>query len=144
MNLDFSKEDEKFREEVKSFISSNLDKDTARKVEEGLPVDKEATQLWQKSLSKEGWLAPGWPKDEGGPGWSLTQRYIFDEECGIACAPRTIPFGVTMVGPVIIKYGTEAQKKNIYQKFFPVMIGGARVIQNQVQGQIWHLFQPKQ
>ena len=87
-----------------------------KRVEEGLVISKESTQEWQKKLASKGWLAPGWPKEYGGTGWSLTQRYIFDEECGEASTPRTIPFGVTMVGPVIIKYGTEDQKKKYLPK----------------------------
>ena len=109
MNLNFSEEDQKFKTEVRSFIQENLNKETAKRVEEGLSISKESTQEWQKKLASKGWLAPGWPKEYGGTGWSLTQRYIFDEECGVASTPRTIPFGVTMVGPVIIKYGTEEQ-----------------------------------
>ena len=116
MNLDFSDKDQIFREEVKSFIEDNLNKETARRIGEGLPVSKEDTQEWQIKLSKKGWMAPNWPKEYGGTGWSLTQRYIFDEECGAASTPRTIPFGVTMVGPVIIKYGTEEQKKKYLPK----------------------------
>ena len=116
MNLNFSEEDQKFKTEVRSFIQENLNKETAKRVEEGLSISKESTQEWQKKLASKGWLAPGWPKEYGGTGWSLTQRYIFDEECGVASTPRTIPFGVTMVGPVIIKYGTEEQKKKYLPK----------------------------
>ena len=116
MNLNFSEKDQKFKTEVRSFIEENLNKETAKRVEEGLPISKEATQEWQKKLASKGWLAPGWGKEYGGTGWSLTQRYIFDEECGSASTPRTIPFGVTMVGPVIIKYGTEEQKKKYLPK----------------------------
>ena len=116
MNLNFSEKDQKFKTEVRSFIEENLNKETAKRVEEGLPISKEATQEWQKKLASKGWLAPGWAKEYGGTGWSLTQRYIFDEECGAASTPRTIPFGVTMVGPVIIKYGTEEQKKKYLPK----------------------------
>ena len=116
MNLNFSEEDQKFKTEVRSFIQENLNKETAKRVEEGLSISKESTLEWQKKLASKGWLAPGWPKEYGGTGWSLTQRYIFDEECGVASTPRTIPFGVTMVGPVIIKYGTEEQKKKYLPK----------------------------
>ena len=116
MNLNFSEKDQKFKTEVRSFIEENLNKETAKRVEEGLSISKEATQEWQKKLASKGWLAPGWDKEYGGTGWSLTQRYIFDEECGAASTPRTIPFGVTMVGPVIIKYGTEEQKKKYLPK----------------------------
>ena len=60
-------------------------------------------------------MAPNWPKEYGGTGWSVTQRYIFDEECGAASAPSAaLPFGVTMVAPVIIKFGTQRNKKKLY------------------------------
>ena len=72
---------------------------------------QEILTAWQKKLEDRGWLAPNWPKEYGGTGWSVTQRYIFDEECGAASAPSALPFGVTMVAPVIIKFGTEEQKK---------------------------------
>ena len=65
---------------------------------------------WQNKLYEKGWIAPSWPKEYGGIDWTVTQRYIFDEECGNASAPGVLPFGVTMVAPVIIKYGTKEQK----------------------------------
>ena len=116
MNLDFDEKDKVFKKDVKIFIEKNLSKETAKRVEEGLPINKEATQEWQEKLSSKGWLAPGWPQEHGGPGWSLTQRYIFDQECGMANTPRIVPFGVTMVGPVLIKYGTDMQKKEYLPK----------------------------
>ena len=101
MNLKFSEEDLKFKEEVKGFIDKNLDKNTQKKIDLGQHLHKEELVAWQKKLEEKGWLAPNWPKEYGGTEWSVTQRYIFDEECGAASAPSALPFGVTMVAPVI-------------------------------------------
>lgn len=110
MNLIFSQEDLKFKEEVKDFIIKNLDKNTQKKIIDGHHLSKDDLVNWQKKLHEKGWMAPNWPKEYGGTGWSITQRYIFDEECGAAAAPSALPFGVTMVAPVIIKFGTDLQK----------------------------------
>jgi len=110
MNLDFSKEDLKFKNEVRDFINKNLNPNTQKKIEEGHHITKEDMMEWQKKLYEKGWIAPSWPKEYGGTDWTLTQRYIFDEECGAASAPSVLPFGVTMVAPVIIKYGSKEQK----------------------------------
>ena len=110
MNLKFSQEDIKIKEEVKDFIMQNLDKNTQKKINNGHHLSKDDLVNWQKKLFEKGWMAPNWPEEYGGTGWSITQRYIFDEECGAAAAPSALPFGVTMVAPVIIKFGTKEQK----------------------------------
>jgi len=115
MNLTFSQEDLKFKEEVKDFISKNLDRTIQKKINNGHHISKDDLVNWQKKLYEKGWMAPNWPKEYGGTGWSITQRYIFDEECGAAAAPSALPFGVTMVAPVIIKFGTDKQK----EKYLP-------------------------
>jgi hypothetical protein len=79
-------------------------------VAEGHHLTKEDMLEWQNKLYEKGWMAPSWAKEYGGTDWTVTQRYIFDEECGAASAPSVLPFGVTMVAPVIIKYGTKEQK----------------------------------
>ena len=74
-------------------------------------ITKEAHIQWQKSLAKKGWLAPNWPEEYGGPGFTQSQKYIFNVEMGRAGVPHTIPFGPTMVAPVIMKFGSPEQKK---------------------------------
>ena len=118
MNLKFSEEDLKFKKEVKDFIDKNLDKNTQKKIDLGQHLHKEELVVWQKKLEEKGWLAPNWPKEYGGTEWSVTQRYIFDEECGAASAPSALPFGVTMVAPVIIKFGTKEQKDFYLPKIY--------------------------
>jgi alkylation response protein AidB-like acyl-CoA dehydrogenase len=66
---------------------------------------------WHAILNARGWLASHWPEQYGGPGWSTVQKFIFENECALAHAPRILPFGLSMLGPVLIKYGSEAQKR---------------------------------
>jgi alkylation response protein AidB-like acyl-CoA dehydrogenase len=111
MNLDLSPELRAFRDEVRAFVRAELPADIRDKVHRGLHLGKDDFLRWQKILYKKGWVAPGWPKEHGGTGWSPMQRYIFDDEIGKCGAPRVIPFGLVMVAPVIMKFGTEAQKR---------------------------------
>jgi hypothetical protein len=73
-------------------------------------LDREDYLTWQRILNDKGWLAPSWPAEYGGTGWTAVQKHIFEEELAFAEAPRVIPFGVTMVGPVVIAFGSDAQK----------------------------------
>ena len=112
MELAFSAEETAFGETVERFVRDNLPPAMAAKVRDGLPLTKEDHQVWQRLLNKQGWGAPIWPKEAGGPGWSAAQRYIFDEVCGRLDAPQQLPFGLNMVGPVIYTFGTEEQKRH--------------------------------
>lgn len=118
MDLNLSEEDLAFKKEVKDFIESNLTKDVKKRVSDGIRPEKKDIINWQILLNSKGWLAPGWPKKFGGSDWTPSQRYIFDEEVAMANAPQIVPFGVTMVGPVIIEYGTPEQKT----KFLPKIL----------------------
>ena len=120
MDLSFSKEDEAFRQEVRSFIEEAYTPEMRAKHARSKHgyIDKESHIKWQKALGKKGWLAPNWPVEFGGPGFSVSQKYIFDVEMGRAGVPHTIPFGPTMCAPVIMKFGTDEQKK----KFLPDML----------------------
>lgn len=110
MNIHFTPEEQAFRQEVQAFLRSNLPDDLARKVRLGRRLAKSDHQRWQRILSEQGWYAVNWPAEHGGTGWSVVQKHIFDEECAAAGAPRVVSFGVNMVAPVIIKFGTPAQK----------------------------------
>ena len=70
-------------------------------------------ERWHAILNERGWLAVTWPVEHGGTGWSAVERHIFEEECALANAPRIVPFGLNMLGPVLIKFGSEAQQKEI-------------------------------
>jgi len=110
MNVNYTAEELAFRDEVRAFLSAELPRDISQKVKLGKHLSKEDHQRWQKILSKKGWYALNWPVEYGGTGWSPVEKHIFDEECAAFGAPRVVPFGVNMVAPVIIKFGTEAQK----------------------------------
>ena len=110
MDLEFTDELRDFRREVRAFIEDRLPRDIRTKVQRFLTLGKEDYLHWQDILAEKGWLVSSWPVEYGGPGWSPLQRYIFEEEMGRANAPRIIPFGPRMVGPVIYTFGSDAQK----------------------------------
>ncbi|TDF82323.1 acyl-CoA dehydrogenase family protein [Pseudomonas sp. H9] len=110
MDIDYTPGELEFREQVRDFLSSHLPHDIASKVRLGKHLSKADHQRWQRILAAQGWYAANWPVEYGGTGWSVVQRHIFDEACAAAGAPRLIAFGVNMVAPVIIKFGTPAQK----------------------------------
>lgn len=113
MDLNFSPAENAFRDEVRQFLADKLPEEIARKGREGRDFVKDDMERWHAILNKKGWLAVTWPKDCGGPGWTPVERHIFEEETARACAPRIVPFGLNMLGPVLIKFGTEAQKAAI-------------------------------
>ncbi len=119
MNLEFSPDEIAFREEVRTFIEENYPKDLAGK---GTREDlsREEFLAWHKILHRKGWVAPAWPKEYGGTGWTATQRYIWSEENARVDAIMPLPFGMAMVGPVIYTFGTEEQKK----RFLPRILSG--------------------
>ena len=107
MNLDFSPEDVAFREEVRAFIAENYPKDLRAKQESGEPLGRDDYLAWHKVLAKKGWVAPSWPKEHGGTDWTPTQKYIWSEEQARADTIAVLPFGVSMLAPVIYTFGTE-------------------------------------
>lgn len=109
MNLDFTPEEEAFREEVREFLKEKLPKRLSEKVRTGQNLTKADMEEWHAILNDRGWLANHWPKEWGGTGWSVMQRFIFETETAIAHAPRVVPFGLSMLAPVLIKYGSEEQ-----------------------------------
>ena len=111
MDLRFTPEENAFREEVRAFIKANLPDDIRRKMIEGRRLVKDDFVRWQRILNQKGWAVPHWPKEWGGTGWTPIQQYIYLEEREKAPAPDPIAFGTQMVGPVIIAFGNEAQKK---------------------------------
>jgi alkylation response protein AidB-like acyl-CoA dehydrogenase len=110
MNLHDTSEDLAFRAEVRAFVDAHLPADIRDAVLQFRRVEREDYVRWQKVLHGRGWGAPGWPKEYGGTGWNTRQRAIFEEECFVAGAPRQMPFGLSMVGPVIMAFGTPEQK----------------------------------
>ena len=111
MNLAFGEEDIAFRQEVRSFLAECLPDDIRERCARGFIVGSEDLKRWHKILNQQGWMAPNWPLEYGGTGWTLTQKYIAAREFTSAGAPLPT-FGVTMLGPVLIAFGNDAQKRH--------------------------------
>ena len=121
MDLEFTPAEEAFREEVRAFYATQLPARLAEKIRLGRHLDKHEQEEWHAILNRRGWLVPHWPTEWGGTGWSVVERYIFDLESSLANAPRVLPFGVNMLAPVLLKYGSEAQKAH----WLPRMLDGS-------------------
>jgi alkylation response protein AidB-like acyl-CoA dehydrogenase len=103
-----------FRAEVRAFVRANLPDDIGRKVaQERMDLPRDDQQRWHKILRAKGWACPGWPKEQGGPGFSDDQRYVFERELALGNAPRSMIYGEGMLGPTVMAYGTDAQKRQI-------------------------------
>jgi pimeloyl-CoA dehydrogenase large subunit len=111
MDLRFTPEENAFRDEVRTFLRAALPESIRRKMIEGRRLAKEDLVGWQRILNAKGWAVPHWPVEWGGTNWSPVRQYIYREELQQAPAPDPLPFGVNMVGPVIIAFGSEAQKR---------------------------------
>lgn len=112
MDISFSHEHEIFRDEVKDFLSTALNSELLEGSAAcpGMFMDYKINMQWHKILYEKGWVAPAWPKEYGGTGWDLTQRYIWTTEASLANAPSTAPMGLGMCGPMLIGHGTDEQK----------------------------------
>ena len=111
MDLAFTPEELKFRDEIRAWVKEHLPQDIASKVHKAQRLTRDDMQRWARILGKQGWLGYGWPKQFGGPGWTAVQKHLFEEECAMAGAPRIVPFGPVMVAPVIMAYGNAEQQK---------------------------------
>jgi alkylation response protein AidB-like acyl-CoA dehydrogenase len=118
MDLNFTAEETAFREQVRNFMQEKLPGDIRRKVLGGLIIERDDYVRWQRILHEHGWGAPAWPQQFGGTGWNATEQYIFEEESAAAGAPRAVPFGLKMVAPVIMAFGSPAQQ----QRFLPKIL----------------------
>ncbi len=118
MDLNYSPEELAFRDEVRSWLQANLPQELKRKVETHAHLSREDLLRWHRILAQKGWVAPAWPKEWGGTGWSVVQRYLFEEECGYAGTPPLIPFGLSMCGPVLHKFGSDEQKKRFLPRIY--------------------------
>jgi alkylation response protein AidB-like acyl-CoA dehydrogenase len=116
MRFQFSAEQLAFQQQVEEFLAANLPSQIAAKVRNGASVSKDELTEWTRILNAQGWAAPNWPVAYGGTGWNLTYRHIFDVACRKFHAPALSGFGFNMVGPAIIKYGSEAQKAEFLPK----------------------------
>lgn len=122
MDMEFSSEDLAFREEVREFLATSLPdhlRDGARRTP-GVFVEPDIGMEWHRILNERGWVAPHWPKEDGGTGWTPTQKFIFEKECALAGAPGISILGLRLVGPVICAFGTPEQK----ERFLPKILSG--------------------
>ncbi|OEZ92251.1 acyl-CoA dehydrogenase family protein [Duganella phyllosphaerae] len=110
MDLSYTAADLAFRDKVRAFLAANLPPDLQKKVRNHVRLTRNDYVRWHQIAARQGWSAPGWPVEHGGPGWTPTQRHIWEEECGRAGTPQILPFGVNMVAPVIMAFGSAAQK----------------------------------
>lgn len=113
MHLELSPEDQAFRQEVRDFIAGHLTEAMrqGQSLTTSMYPEPEVSLPWQRALNAKGWLVPLWPAEWGGTGWTALQRFIFETECALAGAPLVHPMGVRLVGPVLLKFGTEVQKR---------------------------------
>ena len=118
MDLNYSVEELAFRDEVRSWLNANLPADLKDKVAAYQHLSKDDLLRWHRILSKQGWVAPAWPREWGGTGWNLVQRYIFEEELGYTGSPPLVPFGLSMCAPVLLRFGTEEQKKRFLPRIY--------------------------
>ncbi|MBM3604440.1 MAG: pimeloyl-CoA dehydrogenase large subunit [Alphaproteobacteria bacterium] len=110
MDMRFSPDELAFRDQVRAFLQDELDPGLARKVRLHQHLTKAEMEGWHEKLNARGWLAGNWPLEFGGAGWSAIQRHIFEEESARAHAPRVVPFGIAMLGPVLQKFGSPDQQ----------------------------------
>jgi len=117
MRLAFNDEELAFQREVRDWLAANMPSEVAEESRRSRTshVSKERLLQWQKKLAGKGWLCPNWPKEYGGPGWNSTQKFIFEMEMARADSPYLSSFSIKMVAPVLMKYGSAAQK----QRFLP-------------------------
>ncbi|MEZ5661226.1 MAG: acyl-CoA dehydrogenase family protein [Burkholderiaceae bacterium] len=118
MDLSFSAEEQAFREEVRSWLAENVPAESRRKVLDYEELTKDELVQWHKILANKGWVAPHWPLEWGGTDWTPAQKHIFDEECGLIGTPPIAPFGPVMCGSVLLRFGTEEQKKRFLPRIY--------------------------
>ncbi|SHJ30508.1 Acyl-CoA dehydrogenase [Shimia gijangensis] len=120
MDLNYTDEQQAFRAEVRDWLAETLPREMSEKVRLGKRLTKQDSESWHAMLNARGWLAPNWPKEYGGAEWDAVQRQIFEDECCRAHAPRIVPFGLSMLAPVLMAFGSEEQ----CQRFLPRILSG--------------------
>jgi alkylation response protein AidB-like acyl-CoA dehydrogenase len=118
MDLRFTPEERAFQAEVRAFFEHEYPADILEKRRRGQTLDKEDLQRGERALAARGWLAVDWPMEFGGTGWTVTEKYLFDEELERAGAPSVVPMGLLYVAPVIQRFGSDAQK----ERFLPPIL----------------------
>ncbi len=111
-----------FLEEVRAFLSEQLTNDLriAGRETVGTHSDIASCRIWHQRLNEKGWIAPRWPAEYGGTGWSPEKQIIFERECAVNDAPILFAGGVRSVGPLLIEMGTPQQR----EKYLPKILSG--------------------
>ncbi len=112
MDFNFTQDELAFRDAVRVFLRDHLPRDLQDKVRQHRRLGKQDYVRWHKIVAAQGWAGGNWPPEYGGAGWSPVRRHIWDEQCALAAAPPLLPFGLNMVGPVIMAFGSEQQKRH--------------------------------
>lgn len=120
MNLTWTPQERQFREAVRAFAEAKLPPDIRDKVLRHQRLERDDYVRWHNILADQGWGAPNWPVEHGGTGWNALQRLIFEVECFKAGAPRLLPFGLSMIGPVLMKYGSAEQQARLLPRMLRV------------------------
>lgn len=120
MDLSFSPQELAFQAEVRRFLQDHLPSDIAERVAHGTGPTREDMERWHAILNEKGWLGGAWPPAHGGCGWGPIEQHIFEEECALAHAPRIVPFGLKMLAPVLMAFGTAAQQ----EEYLPRILDG--------------------
>ena len=110
MDLRYAPEELAFRDEVRGWLEAHLPADIRDKVVHYHGLSKADYTRWHKILADKGWSVPHWPQAWGGTGWNITQRFLYDEQFGLAGAPMLPPFGPSMCASVLLRFGTAEQK----------------------------------
>ncbi len=118
MDLRYSEAELAFAAEVRAFFANDYPQDILAKRRRGQSLAKSDLQRSERALSDRGWLAANWPPEHGGTGWSVTEKYLFDEELERAGAAPIVPMGVIYVAPVLYTFGSEEQKR----RFLPEIL----------------------
>ena len=115
MDLNLSTNDQAFQNEVRTFLKENLTEEflEAGRLTPAVRSPIGPARRWAKVLASKGWLCHPWPTEFGGPGWNAVQKYIYELETELAGAPSINNMGLRMVGPVVMKYGTQDQKATV-------------------------------
>ncbi|MGI9299877.1 MAG: acyl-CoA dehydrogenase family protein [Luminiphilus sp.] len=108
MDIALAAEDLAFRDEVCNFLDTEFDAEMQAHLK-----SKGTTGMvaWQRKLHAKGWVAPNWPEEHGGTGWTATQKYIWESERSLRGIPDVVPFGLVMVANVIMGFGSDEQKE---------------------------------
>ena len=114
--------EERFLAEIRAFLDTDLTADlrAAGRRTIGVHSEIDAARLWHRRLHRKGWIAPAWPAEYGGCGWSVRQRFLFEQECARNDAPVLFATALRSLGPLLIAVGSEEQKR----RYLPAILSG--------------------